>query len=125
VPITDVAFIRAKAGQEAALGRLLTDLAKCSRREPGCINYVLHRSSDQPSLWFLYGKWCSERDLQAHLEASHMLRFAQASASLMQGEVTYGLFIPCRARPDTRAMRLLLQGSETRYESEWRHDRAR
>lgn len=48
--VTNIAFIRAKAGRSDALGQRLLALVETSRREAGCINYDLHRSDPDPDL---------------------------------------------------------------------------
>jgi quinol monooxygenase YgiN len=94
MPITNIAFFRARPGQETALGELLTELAEPSRRESGCIDYALHQSPDTPALWFVYENWRSEDDLHAHFETEHLRHFAQTAAPLMSGDMTLGLFTP-------------------------------
>ena len=101
--ITNIAFLRAKTGREAALGDLLIELAELSRGEPGCVEYALHQSPDAPSLWFVYENWRSEQDLESHFRTIHMRRFAQASAALMDGEMKLGLFEPVTAARELRA----------------------
>ncbi|MBX9822292.1 MULTISPECIES: antibiotic biosynthesis monooxygenase [Nitrobacteraceae] len=39
-----------------------------SRAEQGCINYDLHRSTEDPELWCVYENWRSADDLAAHFE---------------------------------------------------------
>jgi quinol monooxygenase YgiN len=90
--ITNVAFIRAKPGQGVALGRLLAELAPISREEAGCIDFELHRSVDNPDLWFVYENWTSRDDLDQHFKTAHLLKFVEASAALLDGDMDLRLF---------------------------------
>jgi quinol monooxygenase YgiN len=49
--LTLVALIRAKPDKSEELGRRLLALVEPTRKEVGCINYDVHRSNDDPSLW--------------------------------------------------------------------------
>ena len=90
--ITNVAFIRAKSGRGAELGGLLAELAPISREEAGCIDFELHRSVGEPDLWFVYEDWKSRNDLDQHFKTPHLLKFAEASAALLDGEMDLRLF---------------------------------
>ena len=46
-----------------------------SRAEQGCINYDLHQSTDDPTLFIFYENWETFGDLERHLESPHSLRF--------------------------------------------------
>jgi hypothetical protein len=59
----DIAFIRAKAGKTEELGKELVALVEPTRREEGNYAYDLHRSGDDPNLWFIYEAWRSKKDL--------------------------------------------------------------
>jgi quinol monooxygenase YgiN len=85
--VTNIAFIRAKHGRSEELGRHLLDLVEPSRSEPGCINYDVHRSADDPALWFVYENWRSNDDLAAHFTLPHMQSFIAALPELLEGEL--------------------------------------
>jgi quinol monooxygenase YgiN len=59
-PLTVVAQITAKAGQEAELRRELLSLIPTTRQEPGCINYDLHQASDNPGKFLFHENWTSK-----------------------------------------------------------------
>lgn len=85
--VTNIAFIRAKTGRSEVLGKRLLALVEPSRREPGCINYDLHRSDTDPDLWCVYENWRSEDDLSAHFALPHMQAFVADVPSLVEGEL--------------------------------------
>lgn len=74
-PLTLVAFIRAKPGAEEELGKRLRALVEPTHQEPGCVNYDLHRSNDDPALWMLFENWRSQRDLDLHFETPYLKDF--------------------------------------------------
>ena len=74
-----VAFLHARPGMEMELGALLLSLVARSRAEPACINYDVHQSDDDPSVFVMYENWASRAGLDAHFEMPYL---KQASAVL-------------------------------------------
>ena len=69
------AELKAKPGKEADLESLLRSLFPHVDQEPGTFLYVLHRSPEDPSLFFFYEQYSDESALRSHL-ASDFLRDA-------------------------------------------------
>ena len=63
--VTVVATFKAKAGMEATTRDAIQALIAPTRAESGCINYDLHQSTQDPSIFMLYENWISKKDLQA------------------------------------------------------------
>lgn len=101
--ITNIAFIRAKPGNSEALGRRLAALVEPSRQEPGCINYDLHRSNDDPELWCVYENWRSAEDLATHFALPHMQAFLADLPVLVEGELDLRRFSMTSAPAPWRA----------------------
>lgn len=85
--LTVIATLRAQAGHEAALGEQLQGLVAPTRREPGCLDYDLHRSNDDPAEYVFYENWISKDDLDKHLQMPHMRAFAELAPGLLDGPV--------------------------------------
>ncbi|WP_446903212.1 putative quinol monooxygenase [Burkholderia sp. YIM B11467] len=83
--VTNIAFIRAQAGKSERLGNALNTLIEPSRREPGCINYDVHRSSTDHDVWCVYENWRSAADLQEHFALPHMRAFVEMLPDLVDG----------------------------------------
>lgn len=66
--LTVIAHIRAKPGQESRVRQILEGLLDPTRAEAGCINYDLHQSQTDPSLFVFYENWESEGHLEAHAD---------------------------------------------------------
>lgn len=70
--ITVVAHIRARAGEEDALRRVLLALIEPTRREAGCVQYDLHEENGKPGHFVFYESWASKRALDQHLASQHL-----------------------------------------------------
>lgn len=64
---TNIAFLRARKGREQGLSQALHRLLEFSRDNADCLIANLHRSEEDPALWFLYETWGSREALWAHL----------------------------------------------------------
>jgi len=71
-PLTLIAFLRARAGAEEELGRRLAALIEPTLREPGCIDYQLHRSNCDPAVWVLYENWRSQAAVDLHFQMPYL-----------------------------------------------------
>jgi quinol monooxygenase YgiN len=67
-----VAFIYAKPEYQDEVATKLKSLIDLSRSEAGCINYDLHRSSDDPTVFVMYENWHDRRDLDQHFKMPYM-----------------------------------------------------
>ena len=70
--VTVVARIGAKKGMEEIVKQELIALLSPTRSEKGCINYDLHQSVEDKSLFMFYENWASKKDLNEHLEMPYM-----------------------------------------------------
>jgi quinol monooxygenase YgiN len=67
-----VAFLHGRPGQEQELGRRLLSLVERSRAEAGCINYDVHQSEKDPTLFVMYENWTSRAALDLHFTMPYM-----------------------------------------------------
>ena len=67
-PITVVAQIKAKPGNESQVRLLLLSLVAPSRKDAGCLNYDLHQGTNDPTLFLFHENWTSKAQLDAHLQ---------------------------------------------------------
>ena len=70
--VTVVARFKAKQGMEETVRQEIMALVEPTRSEPGCINYDLHQSVDDKSVFMLYENWVSKKDLDEHLEMPYL-----------------------------------------------------
>lgn len=72
IPHTIIVTLEAKAGKEQALKAALTELLEPTRREPGCVNYVLHCSPSDPAKFMFYETWTDKAAHGEHGKTAHM-----------------------------------------------------
>jgi quinol monooxygenase YgiN len=82
-PVTVIATLKARPGQEPALEQALLDLIPTTRKEAGCLNYDLHRSTDDSRVFVFYENWTSQAALEAHLANAHLVAFGQKADALL------------------------------------------
>lgn len=85
--LTNLVFIRALHGQHEELQARLTEIARLTRQEPGCLIYTLHVSSDDPTLFMVYEGWRSLDDFGLHMSAPYMAAIVADMPRLIEGEV--------------------------------------
>jgi quinol monooxygenase YgiN len=98
--ITNLAYLRAKPGKSEDLGAALKSLVQPSREDPTCFVYDLHRSADDPDLWFVYEIWESTDALTAHFEAPFMKDFIAKLQNLLEGDIELRAFTPVLTQAD-------------------------
>jgi quinol monooxygenase YgiN len=84
-PLTVVARVRAKTGQETRLRRELQSLVAPTLAEAGCLRYDLHESTTELGWFLLYETWKSEADLQAHFQTPYLKAFFHVVPEIADG----------------------------------------
>ncbi len=82
-PLTVIARIKAKPGLEETVHAEIHALIKPTRSEDGCINYDLHISKDDSSLFLLHENWRSRQDLDDHLAMPYLQAFLGKAPDLL------------------------------------------
>ena len=67
---------KAKQGKEAQTAEVFAKLAEESRKEPGCLMYLVHRHREHSGEIFLYEQYQDESALQAHRDSPHFKIYA-------------------------------------------------
>ena len=89
MPLTVIASLKAKPGQEAAPFAELSALVAPTRAEAGCILYEMHRSHENPG-WFIFNElWESRPIWEAHMATPHLVAFSAKQDALVD---TWELF---------------------------------
>jgi quinol monooxygenase YgiN len=73
--ITVTALLKAIPGKEKELLKELGKVAKSSRDENGCLQYIIHESIDNRVVFVLYEKWEDEEAVQKHIESAHYQQY--------------------------------------------------
>lgn len=85
--VTVLARVRARAGREDEVRRLLLALVAPSRAEAGCLNYDLHQSADDPTEFMFYENWVSRAALDAHAAMPYLDEFDEQAEGLLAAPV--------------------------------------
>ncbi|MBN8237118.1 antibiotic biosynthesis monooxygenase [Halobacillus kuroshimensis] len=89
--ITINAFLTAKEGREEELFNELKKVIEPSRKEAGCIDYVLHRSLDDASVFAFYETWKDQEALQMHIDSDHYQAYREATKDLTSSREVHKL----------------------------------
>lgn len=81
--LTVIARLKAKAGMEDRVAQELQKLLALTRVERGCINYDMHRSRTDPTLFLFHENWTSEADLDTHLQSPHIQNWIRLADTLL------------------------------------------
>lgn len=96
VPLTIIATMRAKPGQEARARELLLSLLVPTRAEAGCINYDLHESTETPGKFMFHENWTTEASLAAHLETPHIAELLRLAPEILDAPPELSHWKPLR-----------------------------
>lgn len=61
----------ANAGEEDRIARVFRLLQVESRKEPGCLMYIVHRHSEDPRKFLVYEQYKDDAALEAHRNSPH------------------------------------------------------
>jgi quinol monooxygenase YgiN len=65
------AVYRTKEGEEERIAEILRTMTEPSRSEPGCLQYQIHRSTEDPRTFLLYEHYVDEAGYEAHQATPH------------------------------------------------------
>jgi len=80
-----VARIKAKPGHENAVKEELLSLVSPTRKERGCLNYDLHQSPEDKTVFLFHETWRSKADLDTHLTSPHIKTLGDKAPNLLDG----------------------------------------
>lgn len=88
--LTLMPFFTIRAGEVEAVGQSHLSMVEPTRAEPGCIDYDLYQSLDDPTVMFFYENWTDAEALVRHMNTPNFYRF-------VRGEVDGRLVVPSTA----------------------------
>ncbi|NMO94346.1 putative quinol monooxygenase [Paenibacillus lemnae] len=89
--ITIVAIMKAKTGNAQQLRGIMESMIRPSRGESGCVEYVLHESTDDPEQFVFYETWQDEAAFQSHIESPHYKQYRLDIEPLIQSREVHRL----------------------------------
>ena len=84
---TLIAFLQGKPEKRTELIAVLREFVAPTRAEPGCVEYHLHVSNDDPNLFVFYENWRTRHDLDVHLEQQLLKTFFARRMDLLERDV--------------------------------------
>ena len=66
-----------KEGQERVFLQAVAELARETRKEPGCLEYRFHRDPENGAKFFLYELYTDEQAYRAHQATGHFEKWAK------------------------------------------------
>lgn len=90
--VTVIAIATAKEGKGAELKAELTKLVEPSRKDEGCISYVLHESDETAGEFMFYEKWESKECLEKHIGQEPLQNFIKISEDLLEEQLIVSLW---------------------------------
>ena len=88
--VTLVPFFTIKPGAVDAVRRAHLEMLEPTRAEPGCLDYDLYQSRENPAVMFFYENWSDSRALATHMNTPNFYRY-------VRGEVDPRLVVPWTA----------------------------
>jgi quinol monooxygenase YgiN len=82
-PLTIVARIKAKPGQQDALAAELIKLVAPTLVETGCLQYDFHRDLEDPSNFLFFENWATKDQWLAHMESPQLLAYKAVAEDLV------------------------------------------
>ena len=79
-------------GDEAA--QVFRTLTTESRKEQGCLMYVVHRHRNDPERFFVYEQYVDDAALEAHRNSPHFLEYARKQLPLLGERLQGDLYEP-------------------------------
>ena len=92
IPVSHMAFVRARAGRSAELGARLSALIEPSRSAPGCLSFTLQHSQCDPELWLVSGFWMNQQAMAAYFSTPAMQIFAGLVQDLVVNSLDFHTF---------------------------------
>jgi quinol monooxygenase YgiN len=84
----------ARPGHEDEVADVFRKLESESRREPGCLMYIVHRHKDEPGRFFIYEQYKDDAALQVHRDAPHFQEYAVKGLANVADRVQGELYLP-------------------------------
>jgi len=84
----------AKAGREDEVAVIFSKLTEESRKEPGCLMYIVHRHKTERRRFFVYEQYKDDAALEAHRAAPHFLQYARKELPKLGDRIDGQLYEP-------------------------------
>ncbi len=85
---------RAHEGSEKEVAEIFLKLQDASRKEPGCLMYIVHRSLADQRRFFIYEQYRDEAAVDAHRNSAHFKQHVIEELHMIATRTTGELYSP-------------------------------
>ncbi|MFI0940669.1 putative quinol monooxygenase [Streptomyces sp. NPDC021020] len=96
-PVGLYGFARPRPERAAELEKLLLSFVEPTRREPGSLQYQVHRDAADPTTLVFYELWRSADDLRRHLAVPELARFGETRMDYLREDLEIHWLAPLSA----------------------------
>jgi (4S)-4-hydroxy-5-phosphonooxypentane-2,3-dione isomerase len=89
-----IVHMTVKPDMEEDCKRLMREMMDETRKEPGCLQYVVHQSTDNPQSFAIYEQYVDEAALNAHRDSPHFAWYIKGGIDALVATRTRELFVP-------------------------------
>lgn len=82
-----IAVIKAKSGKANILKKELLKLIAPTRKEEGCLEYILYEDEELPGNFYMREIFVNKEAFEVHIQTVHFLNFASQLDNLSDGGV--------------------------------------
>jgi len=86
------ATMRAKQGQGDEMAGVIRSFAPKFLKDPGCIDYSVHRRADNRDIFFFYEKYEDNEALTFHTSAPHFKDMFRAIKPYLEGQAEIAMY---------------------------------
>jgi quinol monooxygenase YgiN len=84
----------AKAGRENEVAELFGKLSEETRKEPGCVMFLVHRHRTEPRRFLVYEQYKDDAALESHRASRHFLEYARKALPQIGDRIEGNLYEP-------------------------------
>jgi quinol monooxygenase YgiN len=83
--LTIIVRYESKPGVSDAVASALSKLIEPTRREPGCLQFVVYRSQEEPGEFVIYEQYADDDAVAAHRQTAHYLEMHEVVPAMLAG----------------------------------------
>jgi len=84
----------ARQGRENDVASVFAKLTEESRKEPGCVMYIVHRHKTDSRRFFIYEQYKDDAALEAHRATPHFLQYVRKELPKLGDRIEGQLYEP-------------------------------
>jgi (4S)-4-hydroxy-5-phosphonooxypentane-2,3-dione isomerase len=84
----------AKQGREAEVASIFAKLTEQTRKEPGCLMFLVHRHKTEAGRFFIYEQYKDDAAMEAHRSSPYFLQYVRKELPKVADRVEGQLYEP-------------------------------